>query len=94
MVPVNLVNEISSVGFDYDLSPRDVASRVVIGGFPLWAHHFPLGPAGSGKEPHPHQRSNSGPWFGLPALPWLRFPQSWIRELHGKIITSDVGNGP
>lgn len=31
MVPVNLVREISSVGFDYDLSAREVARRVVEG---------------------------------------------------------------
>ncbi len=31
MVPVNLVHEISSVGFDYGLSARDVANRVVDG---------------------------------------------------------------
>ena len=94
MVPVNLVNEISSVGFDYDLSPRDVASRVVMGGFPLWAHHFPLGPAGSEKNLTPTNDQIMGPGSVSPALPWLRFPQSWIRELHGKIITSDVGNEP
>ena len=31
MVPVNLVHEISDAGFDYDLSPREVARRVVEG---------------------------------------------------------------
>ncbi len=31
MVPVNLVNEIQTVGFDYGLSPREVANRVVAG---------------------------------------------------------------
>ena len=31
MVPVNLVHEISSVGFDYNLSAREVADRVVAG---------------------------------------------------------------
>jgi hypothetical protein len=31
MVPVNLVHEIESVGFDYDMSPREVAKRVVEG---------------------------------------------------------------
>jgi hypothetical protein len=91
MVPVNLVNEISSVGFDYDLSPRDVASRVVMGGFPLWSHHFPLGPAGSEKDLTPTNDQIMGPGSVSPALPWLHFPQSWIRELHGKIITADVG---
>ena len=31
MVPVNLVNEISDVGFDYGLSPRQIADRIVAG---------------------------------------------------------------
>jgi hypothetical protein len=31
MVPVNLVNEISDVGFDYGLSPRVIADRIVAG---------------------------------------------------------------
>jgi hypothetical protein len=31
MVPVNLVNEIQSVGFDYGMSPRQVANNIVAG---------------------------------------------------------------
>jgi len=31
MIPVNLVHEIQSVGFDYFMSPRDVAEGVVNG---------------------------------------------------------------
>lgn len=31
MVPVNLISEISGVGFDYNLSPREVGKRVVYG---------------------------------------------------------------
>ena len=31
MVPVNLVNEIQTVGFDYNLSPRQVGDRIVEG---------------------------------------------------------------
>ena len=31
MIPVNLVNEIKGVGFDYFLSAREVAERVVQG---------------------------------------------------------------
>jgi hypothetical protein len=91
MVPVNLVNEISSVGFDYNLSPRDVANRVVAGGFPLWHHQFPLGPAGSGKDLTPTPAEIMGPESVSPALPWLSLPQSWIRQLHGKTITADAG---
>ncbi len=36
MVPVNLVNEIKGVGFDYFLSAREVAERVVDGHLVLW----------------------------------------------------------
>ena len=36
MVPVNLVNEISEVGFDYGMSPREVADAVVAGHVVLW----------------------------------------------------------
>ena len=92
MVPVNLVNEISSVGFDYDLSPRNVANRVVMGAFPLWSHHFPLGPPGSEKDLTPSDKEIMGPASVSPALPWLDLPQSWIRELKGEIITADVGS--
>jgi hypothetical protein len=31
MVPVNLVNEIQSVGFDYGMSPRQIANNIVAG---------------------------------------------------------------
>ncbi len=31
MVPINLIKEISDVGFDYDLSPREIGKRVVHG---------------------------------------------------------------
>lgn len=36
MVPVNLVAEIQDVGFDYGMSPREVADRVVAGHDVLW----------------------------------------------------------
>lgn len=36
MVPVNLMREISGVGFDYSLSPREVAYRVANGARILW----------------------------------------------------------
>lgn len=36
MVPVNLLYEIKDVGFDYFMSPRDVAERVVAGHLVLW----------------------------------------------------------
>ena len=36
MIPVNLVKEIQDVGFDYFMSPRDVADRVVEGAQTLW----------------------------------------------------------
>jgi hypothetical protein len=36
MVPVNLIYEIKDVGFDYFMSPREVADRVVAGHLVLW----------------------------------------------------------
>ena len=36
MVPVNLINEIKGVGFDYFMSAREVAERVVEGHMVLW----------------------------------------------------------
>ncbi|MBX2819765.1 MAG: hypothetical protein KTR29_08795 [Rhodothermaceae bacterium] len=36
MIPVNLINEIQDVGFDYYMSPRTVADRVVEGAQILW----------------------------------------------------------
>lgn len=42
MVPVNLVNEIKDVGFDYNMSPRQVADGVVAGHVVLWEYDFTL----------------------------------------------------
>jgi len=36
MVPVNLIYEIKNVGFDYNMSPREVADRVVEGAATLY----------------------------------------------------------
>jgi len=79
MVPVNLVNEISSVGFDYNLSARDVANRVVLGGFPLWDHEFEIGPAGTVRDLTPSDKEIMGPEAVTPALPWLKHEQSFER---------------
>jgi len=43
MVPVNLVTEIMGVGFDYDMSPADVARGVVEGHQVLWRRTRELG---------------------------------------------------
>ncbi len=42
MIPVNLVAEIQDVGFDYFMSPREVADRVVEGAQILWDRDVPL----------------------------------------------------
>ncbi|MCA8961805.1 MAG: hypothetical protein KDC38_14875 [Planctomycetes bacterium] len=44
MVPVNLIAEISVVGFDYDLSAREIADRVLDGHVVLWAYDVELQP--------------------------------------------------
>ena len=42
MIPVNLVHEIQGVGFDYFMSPRDVADGVVNGAQTLYERDIPL----------------------------------------------------
>jgi hypothetical protein len=42
MVPVNLVHEVSKVGFDYGMSPRQVADAVVAGHQVLWERHLEI----------------------------------------------------
>ena len=42
MVPVNLINEIKQVGFDYGMSPRDVAEGVLAGHVTLWEREVNL----------------------------------------------------
>ena len=42
MVPVNLINEIRDVGFDYDLSARDVAESLVAGHQVIWEREVSL----------------------------------------------------
>ena len=42
MLPVNLVNAVSGVGFDYGLSPRKIADRVVAGHKVLWERDVDL----------------------------------------------------
>ncbi len=37
MVPVNLIHEISFMGFEYGMSPKQVAQAVVAGADVLWA---------------------------------------------------------
>ncbi len=47
MVPVNLIEAIHSLGFDYKLTPREVGDRVVAGRPLLWVGEFTL------KDPGP-----------------------------------------
>ena len=44
MIPVNLIPEIQGVGFDYFMSPREVATRVVEGAQTLWDRDVILTP--------------------------------------------------
>ena len=43
MVPVNLVTEIMGVGFDYQMSPAEIARAVVEGHQVLWSHSVEIG---------------------------------------------------
>jgi hypothetical protein len=42
MVPPNLIHEIADVGFDYGMSPRDVADAVVAGHIVVWERDINL----------------------------------------------------
>ena len=42
MVPVNLIEAIHTLGFDYNLTPRQVGDRVVAGRPLLWTGSFSL----------------------------------------------------
>ena len=42
MIPVNLVNEIRDVGFDYNLSAREIADGVVAGHEIIWEREFTI----------------------------------------------------
>ncbi len=44
MVPVNLINEIKDVGFDYNMSARDIAEGVLAGHMVLWDRNLILKP--------------------------------------------------
>lgn len=44
MVPVNLIYEIQDVGFDYGMSPRDIADAIVAGHQILWEKDVTLSP--------------------------------------------------
>ena len=46
MIPINLINEIKVVGFDYYMSPRDIAEGVLAGHQVLWEKNWQVGPGG------------------------------------------------
>ncbi len=51
MIPVNLIHEIKDVGFDYFMSAREVAEKVVEGHLVLWETDLDLGLGGSASQP-------------------------------------------
>jgi hypothetical protein len=52
MVPVNLIKEIKDVGFDYFMSPREVAEAVVEGAMTLYDRDVELRPSATWSEEH------------------------------------------
>ncbi|MEP0548759.1 MAG: multiheme c-type cytochrome [Rhodothermales bacterium] len=50
MVPVNLIDEIQHVGFDYFMSPRTVADRIVEGALTLYDRDVELRPSATWSE--------------------------------------------
>lgn len=90
MVPVNLVNEISKVGFDYHLSPRELADRVVQGGFVLWSRTLELPAQGKVIDLKPATEDVVGPEAISPGLPWLDYnppPRDRLSKVEGRIET-------
>ena len=53
MIPVNLIDKIKIVGFDYGLSARDIAERVVAGHLVLWEGEVVLTPGVAAAEVAP-----------------------------------------
>jgi len=51
MIPVNLVNEVKEVGFDFNMTPREVADRLVEGHQVLWERNVNL------NEPKTHSKT-------------------------------------
>ena len=51
MIPVNLIHEIKGVGFDYFMSAREVAEKVVAGHLVLWETDLDLGLGGPSPKP-------------------------------------------
>lgn len=64
MVPINLVNEIKDVGFDYNMSARDVARGVVAGHQVLWEREIELQPGKFAGIPHDTDQSTNGVQVG------------------------------
>jgi hypothetical protein len=50
MVPVNLLAAIQGVGFDYGMSAKQIADRVVAGAHTVFARSFEIGADGKSKE--------------------------------------------
>jgi hypothetical protein len=50
MIPVNLVNVIRIVGFDYNMSAREIADGVLAGHLVLWERETQIGSDASGNQ--------------------------------------------
>ena len=59
MVPVNLIHEIKGVGFDYFMSAREVAEKVVEGHQVLWETDLDLGPGKPAPQTTPAMRHSA-----------------------------------
>jgi nitrate/TMAO reductase-like tetraheme cytochrome c subunit len=69
MVPVNLMREISGVGFDYSMSPREVAYRVANGARILWDKQVVIEGAGPHIDWTPTNDQIMAPPAPRPPLP-------------------------
>ena len=59
MVPINLVHEIKDVGFDYNMSAREVADKVLAGHLILWERNINLKPGRISSDIQSTQNNNN-----------------------------------
>ncbi len=77
MVPVNLVGDIAEVGFDYFMSPKSIADRVVERSQTLWNRTVVLPPGPAVIDLRPTEREIMAP----PTKPFLPESEEALRKL-------------
>ena len=81
-VPVNFVNDVAGVGFDYNMSPREVARRTVEGAQVLYDKTMELGSSGMKRDLSPSEDEIMAP---PPATKGLKYPGLQMIPAHGAL---------